>query len=280
MNNKKLFSLLAESYREYTITPEAKRIGLAYVERFHQTHGGDAPDLMVEWKKFLNTPSGEREQEYLNDAGCFLAMMDTMKNMWNDAYHKEVEEAIKTNPELSPPVLYKVPFKGKLLNFFKALSALALFSSATSFLCILFLQIFFNTTLTPVSLIVALSIGLISATFLIVCSWLWRKHYARKVKQSNSNFEKYNLLWIAKFGAVPLINEERIIIPAPPFSWTKNKEDVIKYGQVTEYLKDKFVLPYEETKSRPELVLPEIDNTRLPVESLNSLKKFFEQHLN
>lgn len=271
--------MLAESYRGYQITEEASVIGLAYIEQFHNRLKEVAPDLAEPWDEYLKTPDGEREKEYLDDAGCFLALMDVMKLLWNNTYQAEVERAFNEDTELIPPMAYKVPRKGKILFLGKTISLLTtIFASLIFGLLVVTSFILQTPTSLPV-LLATLILFLISGSGWAVTSWLWRKYYSKKVKQSQQAQEKYVLLWLAKYGAVPIIDGNKTIIPPAPFSWTTHKQDVVKYGQVTDYLKQKFLLPYEESNQKPDLQLPEINDELLPVEALNQLKQNFKVSL-
>lgn len=271
-----LLNILTQGYLDSNPSVDAEIIGKEYSNQLMKRLQKKSPELKPEWDEFLKTPAGERHIEWMTDAGILLSLMDVRRKIWDTRYQDLMEIEKNKNYDQLPLKPYVLSSAGlKFKRFLTTVKILA-FLSIVAFLTVTVLW-FLGFVISTAPLL-ALLLAVTTTAIWFVVRKRWNRSFGKDIRNHAEKDAANKLIWEAKFGAVPKYSSKtkNWILPACPFSWADDKEDLKEYSKVKEYFTAKYVTPYTE-QSMPELVLPETGVVPLPVKELTVLREQFRK---
>lgn len=271
-----LLNILTQGYLDSNPSVDAEIIGKEYSNQLMKRLQKKSPELKPEWDEFLKTPAGERHIEWMTDAGILLSLMDVRRKIWNTRYQDLMETEKNKNYDQLPLKPYALSSAG--LKFKRSLTVVKIFSFLSIVAFITVTALWFLGFVLSIVPSLALLLAVAATTIWFIVRKRWNRSFGKDIRNHTEKDAANKLIWEAKFGAVPKYSPKtkNWILPACPFSWADDKEDLKEYSKVKEYFTAKYVTPYTE-QSMPELVLPETGVDPLPVEELNVLREQFRK---
>ena len=263
-----LLQELTNSYLDNNSTDYTKRVGDAYINEFYKRLMSTDPTHVEGWLSFLKTSSGEKFSRWSTGAGEFLALLDVRKKLWTNVYQDDMAQWVTQNPTVVPPK----PLKNRLIFGWSLVNRMLLGLTGLTlilFVCFVIAKLVFVSFVT----------GCVLAGLFVITGGsilIWKIRYHTTVSDYKTMVNNRKLVWNARFGVTPKVdpNTGELLLPSPPYSWAEDKDDVVKYREITNFLVSKYVNPYGE-QSFPVLVLPNTNPKLVPVEVLEVLKKSY-----